>query len=129
MIIFPEGTYATPGRRSRIRRSLDQRGERELVALADDLQHLLPPKPAGTLALLAGQPGFDVVVLGHVGLEGVAELQGLRRRLPLDRPVIVRWWHHRRAELPAGEAELIAWLNQQWRTLDRWIDSATGDDR
>ncbi|MEZ5412364.1 MAG: 1-acyl-sn-glycerol-3-phosphate acyltransferase [Acidimicrobiales bacterium] len=124
LVIFPEGTYATPARRRRIRGSLARRGAADLVALADDLRHLLPPKPAGTLALLAGQPGFDVVVLGHVGLEGMSELRGLRRRLPLDEPVAVRWWHHRRAELPAGEAELIAWLNDRWRTLDRWIDSA-----
>lgn len=126
LVIFPEGTYATPSRRRRIRRSLARRGSAELVELADDLRHLLPPKPSGTLALLAGQPAFDVVVLGHVGLEGVSELRGLRRRLPLQRPVTVRWWHHPRAELPDGEAELIAWLNDRWRTLDRWIDT-TGD--
>lgn len=126
LVIFPEGTYATPGRRHHVRRSLARRGATELVELADDLRHLLPPKPAGTLALLAGQPAFDVVVLGHVGLEGVSELRGLRRRLPLGEPVAVRWWHHRRGELPSGEAELIAWLNDRWRTLDRWIDT-TGD--
>ncbi len=124
LVIFPEGTYATPSRRRRIRGSLERRGSTELVELADELRHLLPPKPAGTLALLAGQPAFDVVVLGHVGLEGVSELRGLRRRLPLAEPVTVRWWHHRRADLPAGDAELIAWLNDRWRTLDRWIDSA-----
>ncbi len=124
LVIFPEGTYATPARRRRIRGSLARRGSTELVELADELRHLLPPKPAGTLALLAGQPAFDVVVLGHVGLEGVSELRGLRRRLPLAEPVTVRWWHHRRADLPVGEAELIAWLNDRWRTLDRWIDSA-----
>ncbi len=124
LVIFPEGTYATPGRRRRIRGSLERRGSAELVQLADELRHLLPPKPAGALALLAGQPSFDVVVLGHVGLEGVSELRGLRRRLPLAEPVTVRWWHHRRADLPTGEAELIAWLNDRWRTLDRWIDSA-----
>lgn len=126
LVIFPEGTYATPGRRRRIRGSLARRGSTELVELADDLRHLLPPKPAGTLALLAGQPTFDVVVMGHVGLEGVAELRGLRRRLPLAEPVTVRWWHHARHELPIGDAELIAWLNDRWRTLDRWIDT-TGD--
>lgn len=124
LVIFPEGTYATPGRRRRIRGSLARRGSTELVELADELRHLLPPKPGGTMALLAGQPAFDVVVMGHVGLEGMSELRGLRRRLPLAEPVTVRWWHHRRADLPVGEAELIAWLNDRWRTLDRWIDSA-----
>lgn len=126
LVIFPEGTYATPGRRLRVRRSLARRGQPELLALADGLRHLLPPKPAGTLALLAGAPDADVVVLGHTGLEGVAELGGLRRRLPLRHPVTVRWWCHPRAELPeaAGEEAVIAWLNERWRSLDRWIDGA-----
>lgn len=126
LVIYPEGTYASPGRRARVRRSLAARGEPELVALADDLHHLLPPKPAGTLALLAGQPTFDVVILGHVGLEGVSNLSGLRRRLPLEAPVVVRWWHHPRSSLPVGDEPMIAWLNQQWRSLDRWVGSLVG---
>lgn len=129
LVIFPEGTYATPGRRLRVRRSLARRGDPALVELADGLRHLLPPKPAGTLALLEGAPDADVVILGHTGLEGVAELAGLRRGLPLHRPVTVRWWCHPRAELPeaAGEEAVIAWLNDRWRSLDRWIDRASAE--
>ncbi len=124
LVIFPEGTYASPSRRARVRRSLVNRGDVKLLELADDLEHLLPPKPAGTLALLANQPELDVVVLGHVGLEGVSNLGGLRQRLPLRSPVVVRWWHHRRSSLPTEDEATIHWLNQQWRTLDRWVDSA-----
>lgn len=121
-VIFPEGTYATPGRQERIRASLARRGEDELLALATELRHLLPPKPAGTLALLDNRPDHDVVVMGHVGLEGVTDA-GLRHRLPLRHPVTVRWWVHPRSTIPATDEERIAWLNEQWRTLDRWVAS------
>jgi 1-acyl-sn-glycerol-3-phosphate acyltransferase len=123
LTIFPEGTYSTPATRSRVRAALRRRrGDRELIELAAALRHLLPPRPAGTLALLEAQPHRDVVVLGHVGLERVARLVDLRRRLPLTEPVVVRWWHHPRPELPTGSPQLIDWLNDRWRRLDAWVD-------
>ncbi len=121
LVIFPEGTYSTPETRTRVLNSLRKQGNPEVVERAEKLQALLPPKPAGTLALLRGQPEADVVVVGHVGLEGVAELRGLRRRLPLVEPVIIRWWTHARSELPTSEEELAEWLGLRWMELDRWI--------
>ncbi len=126
LVIFPEGTYATPARRAKVRASLAAKGEDELVALADDLGHLLPPKPAGTLALLDSQPDLDVVIVGHVGLEGVTDA-GLRKLLPLRHPVVVRWWVHERATVPTEDDKRIAWLNDQWRSLDRWVDGVASD--
>ena len=122
LVIFPEGTYSTPARKRQVRESLARRGHDTLVALADDLKHLLPPKPAGTLALLTSRPTADVVFFGHVGLEGVTD-SGLRRLLPLRHPVVVRWWVHARATVPTSAEEQIAWLNDQWRTLDQWVES------
>ncbi len=123
LVIFPEGTYATPTSRTRVRNSLERDGEDQLVELADDLDHLLPPKPAGSLAILRSQPDLDIVIFGHVGLEGVAQLNGLRQRLPLESPVVVRWWIHERHTIPDSDEGRIAWLNQQWRTLDDWVSS------
>jgi 1-acyl-sn-glycerol-3-phosphate acyltransferase len=121
LVIFPEGTYATPKNRERVLRSLKRLGDQSLVERAEALKALLPPKPAGTLALLGSQPTADVVVVGHVGLEGVAELAGLRKRLPLSNPVVVRWWVHRRSDLPTGEDGLTQWLADRWLELDRWV--------
>ncbi|MEM7272590.1 MAG: 1-acyl-sn-glycerol-3-phosphate acyltransferase [Actinomycetota bacterium] len=129
LVIFPEGTYSTPGTRKRVHASLERNEEFEALARAKALETLLPPKPAGTLAMLRGQPEADVVVVGHVGLEGVAELKGLRQRLPLTHPVIVRWWVHRRAELPTTEAELIDWLGDRWEELDRWVEAIQAERR
>ena len=128
LTIFPEGTFATPESRRRVRERLTRRRSGRLGGLGElalSLRHLLPPRPAGTLALLTAQPDRDVVVLGHVGLEHVGRLGDLRRHLPLPHPVVVEWWHHPRHELPADRADLIDWLNDRWRRLDAWVDEVT----
>ncbi len=123
LVIFPEGTYATAQTRERVLRSLRRIGDEEIIARAEKLTSLLPPKPAGTQALFRGRPNADVLVIGHVGLEGVAELRGLRQRLPLTKPVIVRWWVHLRSELPDTESSLAEWLADRWQELDDWVVS------
>ena len=127
LVIFPEGTYSTPESRQRIVASLRRKGADEAAARAEKRQHLLPPRPAGTLAMLRSQPNADVVVLGHVGLEGVAELRGLRQRLPLREPVRLRWWVHPRHELPTDDAGLTEWLQDRWDDLDQWVTDNRSD--
>ena len=119
IVIFPEGTYATPASRDRVLASLERRGDTELVNFARQLRYLLPPKPAGALALL--QRTKDVVIFGHVGLEGVAELQGLRRNLPAERPILTEMWSFHIADLPDLDEARIAWLRTQWLALDQWV--------
>ncbi len=119
IVIFPEGTYATPATKRRVLASLERRGDDELVALARRLEFLLPPKPAGALALL--ERAEDVVVFGHVGLEGVAEFTGLRDHLPATRPVLTMAWPFHIADLPDTDEARIQWLHQQWAALDAWV--------
>ncbi len=121
LVIFPEGTYATPHTRERVLQSLRRAGDAAALARAEALEVLLPPKPAGTLALLRGRPDAAVVIVGHVGLGGVARLRGLRRRLPLTDPVVVRWWIYDRDQLPTGEGAQAEWLAERWAELDRWV--------
>ncbi len=120
-VIFPEGTYATDETRERIRSSLAAKGPSEALGLALELDVLLPPKPAGLLALLDAMPEADVVFIAHIGLEGVAEVSGIRKRTPLPHPVQLQTWTIRRADLPAGEEERIVWLNDQWRHMEHWV--------
>lgn len=122
LVIFPEGTYATAATKARIGESLRRRGDTVASALNDELVHLLPPKPAGTLSLLERLPDAPIVMLAHTGLEGVAELRGLRRHLPLRHPVLVRWWQIDRVTVPTDPESQVQWLNNQWRILDAWVD-------
>ena len=67
--------------------------------LANRLRHLLPPRPAGTQAVLEELPHAVVVLLAPVGLEGFVGLAGIRKRVPLQR----RNGHR-------GSIDLAAWL-------------------
>lgn len=121
LVIFPEGTYATLKNRARVAASLKRRGETAALALAEELSNLLPPKPTGTLAMLRSQPDATVLIIGHVGLEGMAEFAGLRSHLPSRQPIVVRWWQHAVADLPHDDEGRTAWLQDQWRRLDTWV--------
>jgi 1-acyl-sn-glycerol-3-phosphate acyltransferase len=129
LVIFPEGTYSTSAARERVRKSLRSRGEDDLADLADSLVHLLPPKLAGFEAFLDAAPEASVVVMGHAGLEGVAELSSLRHALPLEKEVIVRWWEIPRCEVPDDSEGRKRWLHSEWRKLDAWLESCQEDDQ
>lgn len=121
LVIFPEGTYATEKTKKRIQTSLERRGETARAALNTELRYLLPPRPGGALALLDERPTAPVVIVGHVGLEGLAELDGLRKNLPSRRKVKVCWWVVDRASVPTDDEGRKAWLDDEWRKLDHWI--------
>ncbi len=125
LVIFPEGTFATPAARARIRASLERRREAEALALTDELQALLPPKPSGVLALLDARPDALPMVLAHRGLDGVASFSGMRASLPLREPIVVRWWPTE--AVPESDADQRRWLRDEWRRLDRWVTSGALD--
>ncbi len=126
IVIYPEGTYATRANRKRILASIRRKtdsGEMAPEALkqAEALNHLLPPKTLGITELQNAMPDAPIVLMGHVGLEGVAELHGLRQRLPLTQPVQVRWWVFDPGDVPADDDAFESWLNNAWVALDSWV--------
>ncbi len=127
-VIFPEGTRANPKKRARALEKIGERDPERAVRLAG-MQHLLPPRPAGSAALLAGAPDADVVILGHIGFEGLDTFGGILRVLPRRRPV--RAWLRRipRSEVPSDDAAFTVWLDEVWLRLDAEVDAALAVDR
>lgn len=119
VLIYPEGTRATPGRRERALAALARRNPR-LHALADGLRHLLPPRLGGTLALLEATAA-DVVVLAHRGLDGFARVADVWRGGMVRTEVQVRFRRFPRSLIPQGRAERAAWLYGVWREMDEWV--------
>jgi 1-acyl-sn-glycerol-3-phosphate acyltransferase len=121
-VIFPEGTRASPKKRDRVMQKLRERdpvrAERMQV-----LQHLLPPRPAGSAALIAGCPGADIVVGWHVGFDGLDTFGGILRHLT-HKPMPVRFRARRipRADVPSGAA-FTEWLDAVWLQADSDVHS------
>ena len=124
-VIFPEGTYPSTAARARAGARLAERSPAHLDR-AERLRHLLPPRPAGTLALLDAAPDADVAILGHVGLEQLSSMARLARSLPFRHPVRARLWLVPRSEIPADRDGRIEWLWQRWEALDAWVDAEVG---
>jgi 1-acyl-sn-glycerol-3-phosphate acyltransferase len=123
VIIFPEGHFATPERRERALARID---DPLLAARAQKLQHLLPPRPAGTVALLDAAPHADVIVVNHVGLERFQTVGAIWRNVPFTKSV-----HVRVERIPAGDVPrddndaTITWLAETWQDMDDWITANT----
>jgi 1-acyl-sn-glycerol-3-phosphate acyltransferase len=119
-VIFPEGTRAAPAKRAKALARLAERDPVRSQRLAP-LEHLLPPRPAGSQALVDGCPGADVVIGWHVGFDGLDTFGGILRHLSRTPPP-VRFQSVRipRVDVPTGDG-FVEWLDQQWLAADRAV--------
>ena len=113
VVIFPEGTRFSLEKQASLRAKLGERAER--------LEYLLPPRSAGSWAMLEACPDMDVVFLAHTGLEGANQLEDFINGSLLGKTLKVQFYRVPRAEVPAGREEFAAWLQTWWERLDRWI--------
>ncbi len=123
--IFPEGTRSNPAKRARALGKLRELNPDRAQRL-ERLAVLLPIRPAGTLALLAGAPGADVVVAMHSGLEGLDTFGGIHRHLRTRRIALhYEFTRFHRSELPPTDGlhdpELTEWLDQRWVEFDQQL--------
>lgn len=116
-VIFPEGTRASPKKRERVMQRLMERDPVRAERVRA-LRHLLPPRPAGSAALIAGSPDADVVIGWHVGFDGLDTFGGILHHLA-HKPMPVRFRARRiaRAEVPSGPA-FTEWLDEVWLQAD-----------
>jgi 1-acyl-sn-glycerol-3-phosphate acyltransferase len=121
LVLFPEGGNFTENRRRRVIEHLRQRGERHRADQARRLRHVLPPRPDGALAALAGAPDADVVLVAHTGLDDLQSFGQIWRALPLDRVLVATFWRLPVTSLPCGEDERRAWLFERWAEIDAWV--------
>ena len=95
-MIYIEGTRFSPQKRQRIIRSLATSGNSDALQRAERLTSILPPRPAGALALMRGAPQKDLLFCAHPGFEGSASFAKLfnggwsRYELSVTRSLCVR---------------------------------------
>jgi 1-acyl-sn-glycerol-3-phosphate acyltransferase len=121
LLIYPEGTRSTPAKLARAKQIIAER-QPEIAPLAERLQHLLPPRLGGTVTLLESARGADVVIFGHVGLDGFEYISDIWSGGLVGTTVRLKFWRFAASEVPAEREELIVWLYDRWQELDDWID-------
>jgi 1-acyl-sn-glycerol-3-phosphate acyltransferase len=123
LVIFPEGGNFSIVRRLRAIRSLYRRGRLRQAMAAEELTHVLPPRPAGVFAVLGAGTVAGALIVAHTGLDNLAGLADVWRALPLRRSLRVRWWYVPAAGIPAAEPDRLDWLMLHWAIVDQWIDA------
>jgi 1-acyl-sn-glycerol-3-phosphate acyltransferase len=120
LLIYPEGTRWTPEKLAHAKQVIAER-QPEISMLADRLQNLLPPRLGGTIELLQSARDADVVIFGHVGLDGFEYISDIWSGGLVGGTVRLKFWRFAASEVPIDRDELIAWLYARWQELDDWI--------
>ena len=123
VVLFPEGTRFTPRKRQQLLSRLAESAEPKLVERSRALQHVLPPRLGGVLALLEEAPGVDVVFCAHTGFESLRTLNDLWNGELVGRVIDVEFWRVPAATIPAGRAGRVDWLFDQWERVDAWLEA------
>ncbi|MCK9895682.1 1-acyl-sn-glycerol-3-phosphate acyltransferase [Frankia sp. AgB32] len=128
LVIFPEGANFTPSRRRRLIARLRARGQWDRAAVAEDFDAVLPPRPAGVLAALAGGTITATMVVAHAGLDELSAPGEVWRAMPLTAPLLLRWWRVPMAQIPASDVGRRQWLTMHWAVVNAWIGLRHDDD-
>jgi 1-acyl-sn-glycerol-3-phosphate acyltransferase len=127
LLIYPEGTRSTPEKLARAKQLVAER-QPELGPLADRLRNLLPPRLGGTVTLLESAPEADVVIFGHVGLDGFEYISDIWSGDLVGATVRMRVWRFPAAEVPAEREAIVLWLYERWQELDDWVGEMLAHD-
>ncbi|MDP3890033.1 1-acyl-sn-glycerol-3-phosphate acyltransferase [Nocardioides sp.] len=127
-VIFPEGGNFTAERRQRAIDRLRGLGLERMAERAEEMIHVLAPRPGGLIAALDAAPEADVVLVAHTGLDHLLTVTDVWRELPMDKRIVMRWWQVPREEIPSGREERIDWLYDWWERIDAWVNDNRPED-
>ena len=119
LLIYPEGTRYSEAKRVKFTDKVARR-DGAVGELAAGYQRVLPPRSAGTLAMLDARP-LDVVVMAHRGLEGFAEIRNIWSGGLVGADVQIRFWRIPHAEIPHDADDRRVWLFTTWADVDTWV--------
>jgi 1-acyl-sn-glycerol-3-phosphate acyltransferase len=122
VLIYPEGTRFTPQRHARAIAHIERSGDAKRLARARRFRHVLPPRAGGPIALLEACPEADILVVAHLGLEGLSHVRDVVRGGLIDRRLKVQIWSLPRSGIPRERDKQIDWLHDTWEQVDAWID-------
>lgn len=126
VFMCPEGTRFTPERQRRALDRIRRHGDADLVARAERLRHLLPPRLGGTMALLDAETGADAVFCVHIGFDGIRSFHDFLGGGLIDRTIEVEFWRVPAVRIHKGRDAQIDWLYDHWSRVDEWVGHRSG---
>jgi len=118
---YPEGTRPTPEKIARAQEIISER-QPHIAPYAERLNHLLPPRMGGPLALIdEAAAGTDMVFCAHYGFDGIRTVADIWDGDLVGATIRVRFWRFSGDQMPEGEEARTEWLFDRWQTLDDWV--------
>lgn len=121
VLIYPEGTRFSESKREALRAR--QRDNAALIAQLDRWRLLMPPRLGGTLALLDGNPGRDLVFCAHTGFEGSSHFSNLLNGGWVGAQVRIHFWRVPFHAVPKNREERVTFLFEQWDLMEKTVNS------
>jgi len=119
--VYPEGTRPTPEKIARAQEIISER-QPHIAPYAERLNHLLPPRMGGPLALIdEAAAGTDMVFCAHYGFDGIRTVADIWDGDLVGATIRVRFWRFSGDQMPEGEEARTEWLFDRWQTLDDWV--------
>lgn len=114
VLIYPEGTRFS---KAKLERIVERAGG---GAGSIAFRSVLPPRPAGTLALLESSDA-DVIVMAHHGLESLSSVADAWSGELVGSTISVRLWRVPREVIPSDREGRLEWLLEVWGEVDDWV--------
>jgi len=122
VLIYPEGTRFSVAKRQRRLAQMAERGS-PWLRRAEALEHVLPLRPGGTLAVMNTCPDLDVVIFEHHGIEQVMNLTHLLAGRLVGAVIHIRFRRYDAETIPDGDEAKIAWLYGRWAEVNAWVEA------
>ena len=119
LVIYPEGTRHSPPKRQRLNERY--RDNSEMQAQLRRWPSLLPPRLGGTMAVLAANPGRDIVFCAHHGFEGSSHFRELINGSWLNARIQLEFWRVPYSAVPKQDDQQREFMFAQWDEMQRRV--------
>jgi 1-acyl-sn-glycerol-3-phosphate acyltransferase len=119
VLIYPEGTRFSAAKRAAL-----QARYGESTDLGKQLRRweiLLPPRLGGTLAMLASNPGRDLVFCAHAGFEGSSHFSNLINGSWMGALIRIHFWRVPYEDVPHDRDAMVPFLFRQWDRMQETV--------
>jgi 1-acyl-sn-glycerol-3-phosphate acyltransferase len=113
ILIYPEGTRFSEAKRRRVLERFNQKGDAKMLEYARSLGFVLPPRPG----------------CAHTGFEDATTLAELWKGALVNQVIRVQFRRIPRDEIPTEREARVAWLLEEWRRVDSWVESHQSSGR
>lgn len=127
VLIYPEGTRFAEAKRQRIAAAFDEGGDAASAAYTRSLRSVLPPRRGGPSILLEHNPGLDIVICAHAGLEGSSSFQEFWNGGLVGSQLFLQLRSYDANTVPREPEAQLAWLQERWSEVDAFVTEHRSD--